>query len=66
MTVIKKLRLLSGLSQTKVAYAMGVNINTYRRKEANPGDMTITELKTFCEVIGCDLGHLISLYSLQK
>lgn len=43
--IIKGLRNLRGYTQEEVAYAIGITVRTYCRKEQNPDLFTIGELR---------------------
>jgi DNA-binding XRE family transcriptional regulator len=48
----KQARLVKGLRQEDVAKKIGVYIQTYRKLENNPEDFTISQAKTFSELVG--------------
>ena len=45
---MRQARNLAGLTQTEVANAIGVCLQTYRKLEENPERMTIKQAKLFC------------------
>lgn len=51
LLTVKQARNISGKSQTDVANAMGVCLQTYRKLESNPERMTIAQAKLFCYAV---------------
>lgn len=54
MTWAKEWRILSEMSQTEVAQRLGMHVNTYIRKEREPGSFTLAELQAFAEIANKD------------
>lgn len=52
MYTVKQARQLAGLTQGQVAEQMGVNVDTYRKIEANPECATVERARRFCEIVG--------------
>lgn len=54
MTWAKEWRILSEMSQTEVAQRLGMHVNTYIRKEREPGGFTLSEVQAFAEIANKD------------
>lgn len=47
----KGARQLAGYTQTKMAAAMGVHMQTYRKLEREPSKMTVEQAIKFCAIV---------------
>ena len=48
---VRQARNMAGKSQSEVATALGICLQTYRKLEANPEKMTIAQAKLFCRTV---------------
>ena len=48
---VKQARLMAEKSQSEVANAMGMCLQTYRKLESNPEKMTIAQVKLLCRAV---------------
>lgn len=48
---VKQARVLAEKTQTDMALALGVCLQTYRKLEENPEKMTIAQAKCFCAAV---------------
>ncbi|EOR24993.1 phage-related Cro-like protein [Niallia nealsonii AAU1] len=48
---LKQARLLKGLTQDQVAKELGVHVQTYRKMEKHPDDVTVGEAKKLSEIL---------------
>lgn len=54
----KQARLLAEKSQTEIAEVMGICLQTYRKLEINPAEMTISQAKCFCSAVGRSMNEI--------
>jgi phage repressor protein C with HTH and peptisase S24 domain len=53
-------RLNTGLSQSEIADKMGISLRTYQRVEANPENLSITDMKKYMSIFGISLDEMIT------
>lgn len=51
---LKQVRLLKGKSQSDLAGALAIHVQTYRKIEKNPGKATIRQAKILSEILEYD------------
>jgi len=55
----QKARLNTGLSQSEIAEKMGISLRTYQRVEANPENLSITEMKRYMSIFGISIDEML-------
>ncbi|MCQ6529873.1 helix-turn-helix domain-containing protein [Bacillus mycoides] len=55
---IRQVRLAKGIKQTAVAEQLNVHVDTYRKMERNPDDITIGEAKKICNFLEISYDHI--------
>ena len=55
---VKQARKLRDLSQQRAADCMGMHVQTYRKLEQNPKQMTIEQALRFCEMAEVSYGDI--------
>ena len=48
---VKQARNLAGMTQTQMASRLGICLETYRKLEKNPENMTISQAQVFCDIV---------------
>ncbi|MEH6940807.1 helix-turn-helix transcriptional regulator [Bacillus sp. JJ722] len=55
---LKQARLIRGLTQKELAKNIGVHVQTYRKMETHPNDVTIGEAKKICSILDVDYNSI--------
>ncbi|PFK03591.1 helix-turn-helix domain-containing protein [Bacillus cereus] len=55
---IRQVRLAKGIKQKAVAEQLNVHVDTYRKMEKNPDDITIGEAKIICDFLEISYDHI--------
>ncbi|MED3697405.1 helix-turn-helix transcriptional regulator [Heyndrickxia sporothermodurans] len=55
---LKQARLIKGLTQREMALKLGVHVQTYRKMEREPDEVTVKEAKKISEILGIDYDHI--------
>ncbi|XLP21563.1 helix-turn-helix domain-containing protein [Bacillus toyonensis] len=55
---IKQVRLVKGITQKEVAEQLNVHVDTYRKMERHPDDITIGDAKKICNFLEIGYDHI--------
>lgn len=55
---IKQVRLVKGITQKEVAEQLNVHVDTYRKMERHPDDITIGDAKKICNFLEISYDHI--------
>ena len=58
MYTVKQARLLANKTQEDMADILGIHVQTYRKLEHNPTEITIGQAKIIAEITGVSVNHI--------